>query len=125
MINEIYGISKNPNTNDYILVLNNSFNIIKWISGNKKIDDFIQEIQLKMNKRDDIIFEWIPYSQFNEIKETDKNGFMTVYSAIWKNGPLYYIDKYNIYARDFNKKITLKCLHNTQNIIDEVLNKVL
>ncbi|GBC02762.1 hypothetical protein RclHR1_04800002 [Rhizophagus clarus] len=119
--NEIYGISQNPVTNDYILVLNNSINLVKWTSGNKKIDDFIQKMRLRLNKRDGIILEWIPYDQFNEIREIGKYDFKTTYSAIWKNGPLYYIDQYNIYARDLNKKISLKCLYNSQDDIDKVL----
>jgi hypothetical protein len=81
-------------------------------------------MQLNTTKRDDIIFEWISYNQFNEIKEMGKNGFMTTYSAIWKNGPLYYSNQYKIYARDLNKKVILKYLHNSQNITAEVLNKV-
>ena len=28
----------------------------------KKIDNFIQEIQLKINKYNDIVLEWIPYN---------------------------------------------------------------
>ena len=47
-------------------------------------------MQLKVNKHDDIIVEWIPYNQFNHIKEIGKGGFATVYSAIWKDGPLKY-----------------------------------
>ena len=42
---EIYGISQNPDTNDYILVQNN----FTWPSGNEKIDNFIQEMQLSIN----------------------------------------------------------------------------
>src|SRR5947207_831033 len=68
-------------------------NSINWTSGNEKIDNFIQEMQLKINASD-IIFEWIPYNQFHDIKEIDKGGFATVYSALWKDGPLYYsLDK--------------------------------
>ena len=36
-------------------------------------------------------FEWIPYNQFGNIEEIGKGGFATVYSAIWKDGPLGYI----------------------------------
>ena len=61
-----------------------------WTSGNEKIDNFIQEMRLKIDKYDDIIFEWIPYNQFSDIKEIGKCGFATVYSATWKNGPLNY-----------------------------------
>jgi hypothetical protein len=57
-------------------------------SGNKQIDDLIQEIYLKIKDRHDIVFQWIPYNQFVKIKEINKNGFITVYSAIWKDGPL-------------------------------------
>ncbi|EXX77632.1 Skm1p [Rhizophagus irregularis DAOM 197198w] len=118
---KIYGISQNPNTNDFILVQNNSINLINWISGNEKINEFIQEMQLKTNNLD-IVFEWIPYNQFNEINETGKNGFMTVYSAIWKDGPLNY--QYGRYKRDPNKEISLKCLHNSQDPVESLINEV-
>src|SRR4051812_735817 len=64
-------------------------------SGNEEIDNFIQEMQLKINDAArDIVFEWIPYNQFSDIKEIGRGGFATVYSAIWKDGPLNY-DTYN------------------------------
>ena len=113
----LYGISQNPDTRDYIIVLN-------WTSGNEKIDDFIQEVQLKTNDYNDIVLEWIPYNQFNEIKETDKNGLITVYSAIWKNGPLYKGNGLNNYTRDSNKEVALKCFHNSQKSIDSLINEV-
>ncbi|EXX71832.1 hypothetical protein RirG_075030 [Rhizophagus irregularis DAOM 197198w] len=82
-------------------------------------------MQLKINDYNDIIFEWIPYSQFNEIKEVGKGGFSTVYSARWKDGLLEYDTAKNIYNRNPNKVIALKCLHNSQNsITDEFLNEV-
>ncbi|EXX63950.1 Mkk2p [Rhizophagus irregularis DAOM 197198w] len=143
-IPKIYGISQNPDTNDYIVVLNNSYckecsEIYieiwsKWCrpcqinnlelnhSGNKKIDEFIQEMQLKIEKSSDIIVEWIPYNQFNNVKKIGKDGFAT---AIWKNGPLEY--NYNKekhkYERKSNKKVTLKCLNNSQNVISNLLNE--
>ncbi|POG67752.1 hypothetical protein GLOIN_2v1644385 [Rhizophagus irregularis DAOM 181602=DAOM 197198] len=113
----LYGISQNPDTGDYILVL-------IWTSGNEKIDDFIQERQLKIDNYDDIVLEWIPYNQFNEIKETGKNGLITVYSAIWKDGPLYKKNWDKNYTRDSNKEVALKCLHNSQESIDSLINEV-
>ncbi|EXX62621.1 uncharacterized protein OCT59_011600 [Rhizophagus irregularis] len=69
---------------------------INRASENKKIDDFIQERQLKINDSDNmIVFEWIPYNQFNEIKETGKNGLITIYSAIWEDGPLHKKHQYD------------------------------
>ena len=99
-------------------------NFMNWTSGNEKIDGLIQEMQLKINKYRDIVFEWIPYNQFSNIKEIGKGGFATVYSAIWKDGPL----KYKYYNRKYTRKsdyeVALKCLHNSQNITNEFLNKV-
>jgi hypothetical protein len=123
----LYGISQNPDTGDYIFVQNSSINLTNWISGNEKIDDFIQDMQLKIiNNYDCNIesFEWIPYNQFNEIKETGKNGLITVYSAIWKDGPLRYNEQYKNYNRDSNKVVALKCLNNSQESIDSLINEV-
>jgi hypothetical protein len=90
------------------------------MSGNNKIDDFIQKMQLE-TKNGNEVFEWIPYNQFDEIKETGKNGSITIYSAIWKDGILYYNSKY---SRASNKLVTLKCLHNSQNTVKFVINEV-
>ncbi|EXX57726.1 Mkk2p [Rhizophagus irregularis DAOM 197198w] len=144
---KIYGISQNPDTSDYIIVLNNSYckecgeiytekmwakwckpcqinnlkqNFTNWTSGNKIIDKFIQEMQLKIEGYDDIIVEWIPYNQFNNIKKIGKDGFAT---AIWKNGSLKYNNKEIRYKRKPNKKVTLKCLNNSQNVISDLLNE--
>ncbi|UZO17145.1 uncharacterized protein OCT59_008506 [Rhizophagus irregularis] len=123
---KIYGISQNPDTNDYILVQNNSICLINWMSGNKKIDDFIREMQVKIKEIKEnynVIFEWIPYSQFNNIKDTGKSDdSMTVYSAIWKDGPLCYDFCY--YRKDSNKEVALKCLHKSQNSIESLINEV-
>ena len=79
-------------------------------------------MQLKRSSCRDITFEWVPYNQFNNIEEISKGDFATIYSAIWKNGPLYY--DYDYYARKSNKKVTLKCLYSSQNLNDEFLNEV-
>jgi hypothetical protein len=93
-------------------------------SENEKIDEFIQEKQLKIKDYNDVVFEWIPYSQFNEIKEIDRNDLIVIYSAIWKNGPLYYNDDDDEYIRHSNKEVALKCLHNSTNSIEFVINEV-
>ncbi|UZO14394.1 uncharacterized protein OCT59_005853 [Rhizophagus irregularis] len=82
-------------------------NFTNWTSGNEKVDELIQEIQMKINNYDDIIVEWIPHNQFNNIKEISKDDSITLYSALWPN----------------NKNVTLKCIHNSQNITDEFLNE--
>ncbi|RIA94537.1 hypothetical protein C1645_817918 [Glomus cerebriforme] len=60
----------------------------------------------------------------------DDLDFDTLYSAIWRDGPLYwyYWDKNNSeYIRKSEKKVALKCLSDSQNITnitEEFLNKV-
>src|SRR5688500_1483620 len=90
-------------------------NFTNWTSGNEKIDNFIQEMQLKINKSSDLVIEWIPYNQFSDIEEIGKGGYTTVYSAIWKDGPLKYDEDTKKYVKSSpNKKVALK-LHNSQN----------
>ena len=100
-------------------------NFTNWTSGNEEIDNLVQEMQLKINKYDDIVFEWIPYNQFSDIEEIGRGGFSTVYSAIWKDGRLKYDKNTESYVKSSpNEKVALKCLHNSQNISDEFLNEV-
>jgi serine/threonine protein kinase len=80
-------------------------------------------MQLKINNLSDVIVEWIPYNHFNSIEKIGKGGFATVYSAIWVCGPLYY-DYHKEWIRELNKKVALKCLHNSQNITAEFINEV-
>src|SRR5581483_2845301 len=103
---KIYGISQNPDTKEYIIVLENGYcekcgkqytdmfnkwckpcqiNDLKEIfrnltNENKRIDELIQEVQLKINNHSDTIFEWIPYNQFNSIEEIGK-GVRFCYST--------------------------------------------
>jgi hypothetical protein len=91
-------------------------NFTIYISGNEKIDDFIQEMQLKISIFS-IIFEWIPYNQFNDIKQIRKDDSTTLYSAIWMDGPLEY--KFDEPGRYPNREVALKCFNNSQNITNE------
>jgi hypothetical protein len=105
----------------YSRYLKNKF--IDWTSRNERIDAFIQEVQFKINNPNNTVLEWIPYNQLNKIKEMDKNGSITIYSAIWRYGPLYW-NWYGNYTRNSNKEVVLKCLHNLQNPIDFVTDEV-
>ena len=86
-------------------------NFTNWTSENEKIDNFIQEIQSKMNNPFSIVFEWVPYNQFNYVKETGKHDCVTVYSAKWKYGLLEYNVDESKYKRNQNKDIVLKVLN--------------
>ena len=95
---------------------------LNWASGNEKIDEFIQESQLKIDHVDNTVFEWVSYDQFDNIKEVSKNGLITMYSAAWRDGPLCY--KKRKWTRMLNKSVTLKCLSNSQNNINGLLKEV-
>src|SRR4051794_40802633 len=91
--------------------INNFKKFTNWTSKNEKIDSLIQEMQLKSTYDNDIIFEWVPYNQFNDIKEIGDDGLDKVHSAIWKDGPLKH-DFYNDeYTRKQNQRVSLKCLY--------------
>ena len=68
-------------------------------------------MQLKINHPWNIVFEWISYNQFSDIEEIGRGGFATVYSAIWKDGPLTYDEDNEEYTRKSDRKVTLKCLN--------------
>jgi hypothetical protein len=92
-------------------------------SGNETIDNLIREMQLKVDSYVDNVFEWIPYNRFNNIEEIGKKDFGKLYSAIWEDGPLVYTTKYKHFRLN-NKKVILKCLHNSQNNTNDFLNEV-
>uniref|UniRef100_U9U5T0 Protein kinase domain-containing protein n=1 Tax=Rhizophagus irregularis (strain DAOM 181602 / DAOM 197198 / MUCL 43194) TaxID=747089 RepID=U9U5T0_RHIID len=144
-INESYGISQNPNTKDFIFVLqpryycencgekyNNKFEVdnkscasCQTNHENQKINDLIQEMKLSIDHNSNtfnMIFEWIPYDQFSNIEKIGKGGFSTVYSAIWEDGLLIYDG--STWKRKSNTMVALKCLHNSQNFLDEFINEV-
>ncbi|RGB42204.1 hypothetical protein C1646_751240, partial [Rhizophagus diaphanus] len=103
-------------------VINNlEKNFTNWTSGNEKIDNFIQIMQLKIKGYHDIIVEWIPYNQFNNVKKTNEDGLTT---AIWKDGLLKYDEKERKHKRISNMEVSLKCLNNSQNVINEFSNEV-
>ncbi|GBB91160.1 hypothetical protein RclHR1_01830019 [Rhizophagus clarus] len=142
-INYYYGISQNQETKVYILVFDDEYSDYycekcgnkydikqnKWCkpcrmknftnrsSGDKEIDDFIQEEQLKFGYN--TVFEWIPYNEFIEIKELEKD-----FTAIWKNDPLCYNANNEKLIRESYKIVYLKYLYNSSDAIDGFLNMV-
>jgi hypothetical protein len=145
-------MSQHPDSKDFILVLQSKYcencdknivsdnlmnkwckpcqinhlkkNLASWFSGNEEIDDFVQEMQLKINYNNNIIFEWVPYTQFNDIKKIGISDSITLYSAIWEDGPLCYNEYDEELTRESNTTVTLKCLNNSHNIIEKFLNEV-
>ncbi|GES81595.1 kinase-like domain-containing protein [Rhizophagus clarus] len=123
----------------------------KWTSGNKFIDKFIQDSQLKARNNYEAL-EWYPYNHFRNIKYLAKGGFSIVYKAIlltgyikkwdsktqqWErlypNESINYKDyeeanKENIKSplnknEKFGRHVVLKLLNNTSNINENFLNE--
>jgi hypothetical protein len=72
----------------------------------------LKKKQLEIKNYHDIVFEWIPYDQFSEIKRKDNFAI-----AIWRNGPLNFK---MVNKGKSNKKVILKYSYNLQSITDEV-----
>ncbi|CAB4438005.1 unnamed protein product [Rhizophagus irregularis] len=129
---KIYGITQDPETRNYMVVLNvkcnclenckakhfqQNFNFGSWTSGNNDIDMFILATQL-LAHYDDVCkpLEWIPYSRFCNVKYIAKSDFGEVYRANWIDGC---IDKYEdqyLKRKDQNMSVALKSLNNPKNI---------
>ncbi|EXX68074.1 Tpk1p [Rhizophagus irregularis DAOM 197198w] len=133
---EFYGITQNPKTNNYMMVLNDKCrkcncicnvihfrqNFEDWTSGNDYIDKFIQDTQLSVHKNTEATLEWIPYDRFNN---TIKSRFGETYIANWIDGCIYeWDDKKQNWKRNKNNMIViLKILNNPKNITLEFMNE--
>ena len=95
----------------------------KWTSGNKEIDEFIQNFQSNATRYEGVL-EWIPYEKFRDIKYLAEGGFGTVHKATWIDG---YINYWNTSQNKWNRRgedIVLKSLNNSQNITTDFLQEV-
>ncbi|POG58097.1 hypothetical protein GLOIN_2v1733707, partial [Rhizophagus irregularis DAOM 181602=DAOM 197198] len=60
-------------------------NFSNWTSGNNVIDNLIINCQME-TLRPDVIIEWIPFNNLENIKYLTKGGFSEIYTADWING---------------------------------------
>ncbi|POG80511.1 kinase-like domain-containing protein [Rhizophagus irregularis DAOM 181602=DAOM 197198] len=100
-------------------------NFKNWTSGNKDIDEFIQQSQLNAVHYKKYI-EWIPFENFKDITYITKGGFGKIYSAKWPEG---YIDSWDIENQKWKKygkniKFALKSLDNSSCLSTEFLNEI-
>ena len=115
-----YGITRDPNTNNFIMVMDcNAFskygickeckqpntgflwcqscnvqhfqqNFKNWTSKNCDIDEYIQNSQLKAKCYEEVL-EWVEYDKFENVEYLAES----VYKAIWKDGYIYCLDSGN------------------------------
>ncbi|EXX65352.1 Ypk2p [Rhizophagus irregularis DAOM 197198w] len=135
---KFYGITQNPETKSFMIVLNNKckkcnnicntihfqHKFIDWTSGNKDIDKFIQDTQISVHEDNEIshALEWIPYDRFYDIKYIGKIGLCR---ANWIDGKIYkWDDKYQNWGRlNQDMFVTLESLINPKNVSIEFMNK--
>src|SRR5690242_16196230 len=90
-------------------------NFKNWTSGNKNIDEFIQDSQLNAiyyNRR----LEWIPFEKFQNVTYITEGGFGRVYSAEWPEGFTWHWDIENQKWKRFSiGKVALKSLYNSSD----------
>ncbi|RIB24838.1 kinase-like domain-containing protein, partial [Gigaspora rosea] len=89
-----------------------------WASGNKEIDDFIKQIQIKTTKYENLI-EWIPFDKLIDFQIIGQGGFGTVFSANWLDGnPI--INTNNLQSRKQSCKVALKTLSTLKEFENHV-----
>ncbi|GET02559.1 kinase-like domain-containing protein [Rhizophagus clarus] len=134
-INRPYGITQDPQTKNYIMVLNNKCkkcnsicnvihfqrNFKNWTSDNDYIDKLIQDTQLSAHFDTKEVLEWIPYDRFKNIthpkysaegKANWIDGFNNIkYSAKEKVYSANWIDGY-IYERGKYSQNWKRCNQN-------------
>ena len=100
-------------------------NFKNWTSGNKDIDEFIQQAQFNAVHYSKYL-EWIPFEKFQNITYITKGGFGKIYSAEWPEGFIDYWDIENQkWNRCFDANVALKSLDNSSDISSDFLNEVI
>jgi hypothetical protein len=98
-----------------------------WTSGNSNIDDLIQKCQMK-TLAPDMIVEWIPYNNLQNIKYLTEGGCSKIYTADWINGRYYKWDsEKQLLTRQFlnsSQNVVLKRLENVENANQRWLEEV-
>jgi hypothetical protein len=100
-------------------------NFKNWTSGNKDIDDFIQQSQLNAVFCTKCL-EWIPFENFKDVTYITRGGFGKIYSAKWPEGCIEFWDIGNQKWDRFGEEmVALKSLDNSSCISAEFLNEVI
>ncbi|RIA96655.1 hypothetical protein C1645_802259, partial [Glomus cerebriforme] len=86
-----------------------------WTSGNNNIDDLIQRCQME-TLLPQMVVEWIPYNNLQNIEYLTKGGFSEIYTADWIDGRYGEWDSKEQQLKRFGTfKVILKRLGNIEN----------
>ncbi|GES97857.1 kinase-like domain-containing protein [Rhizophagus clarus] len=135
-VTDVYGITQDPESKDYIIVLNVDCkkcnfvcyakyfqqNFQNWTSDNKDIDNFIRNIRLLCHDDIENALEWIPYNKFYNIDYIAEGK----YKANWIDGIMIDLDynDQNWERENQNMIVEIKRLDNSKNIALEFANKI-
>ena len=102
-------------------------NFSNWTSGNNDIDNLIQKCQMEA-LLPEMIVEWIPYNNLQNIEYLTKGGFSEIYTAEWNHGHYLEWDSKEQQLQRFGRqRVVLKKLENVesanQSWFEEVCNK--
>src|SRR5437762_1344328 len=90
-------------------------NFSNWTSGNDDIDNLIQKCQMEM-LTPDVVVEWIPYNNLQNIKYLTKGGCSEIYTADWIDGRY---DEWDSKEKQLKRlrghKVVLKKLENVES----------
>src|SRR3954454_3045058 len=90
-------------------------NFPNWTSGNYDIDNLIQKCQIETS-RPNVIVEWIPYNNLQNIKYLTKGGFSEIYTTDWIGGAYEEWDSKNKQLKRFGShNVVLKRLENVES----------
>ncbi|SRR6266498_2652652 len=94
-----------------------------WKSRKNVIHNLIQKCQME-TLRPDMIVEWIPYNNLQNIEYLTKGGCSKIYTAVWKNGHYNRWDSKKQLKRFGSHKVILKKLENVENANQSWLKEV-
>jgi hypothetical protein len=101
-------------------------NFKNWTSGNKEVDEFIQQSQLDALHNKNYL-EWIPFEKFQNITYIAEGGFSKIYLANWPDEHIQYwdIENQKWYKHKNYYRYALKSLNNSSDISSGFLNEVI
>jgi hypothetical protein len=123
--------SENGDLDDFLinprLEIHNRLKIAEFVDNIKNNDKYYHPYTLLDNivnhdGKAEIFMEWIPYSQFTNVKEIAKGGFGIIYQATWLEGSM--MEDYPWKKRRKNETVILKKFKNSQGISKYFLNEV-
>ncbi|RIA96665.1 kinase-like domain-containing protein [Glomus cerebriforme] len=89
---------------------------LNWTSGNNDIDNLLQKCQIE-SLTPEMIIEWIPYNNLQNIEYLTKGGFSEIYTADWINGKYVEWDSKECQLKRFGKhQVILKGLGSVESV---------